>query len=62
MSESIYVLVDKNGKTPTKSSGWKDKRKLLVYTSIGRAKAAIKARSLNEEDYDIIEYTPKEDQ
>lgn len=58
----IYAVVDKAGKRPTKSSGWKDARKLLVYTSEARARAALKSRGLSAEDYEIIPYIAKGDE
>ena len=60
MTNSIYVVVGKSGSSPVKTRGWKDARKLLVYTSEARARSAMKSRSVNVNDYDIIEYVPKE--
>ena len=59
MSGIIYVITGKDGSNPSKASGWKDARKLLVYTTYNRAKYAMKSRMLSEDDYEIIEYTPK---
>jgi hypothetical protein len=61
MNEVIYVIVDKDGKCPTKSVGWNDTRKLLVYTTYARAKGALKSRGLSAEEHDIIEYVPKKE-
>lgn len=57
----IYVIVDKTGKSPSKDSGWKDTRKLLVYTSKARARAAMKSRGIAEDHYEIKTYVPKGD-
>lgn len=61
MINSIYVVVGKSGNSPVKSRGWKDTRKLLVYTSEARARSAMKSRGIHVDDYNIIEYVPKED-
>lgn len=59
MTQVIYVVVDKDGGSPSKLAGWKDARKLLVYTTESRARAAMRSRSVSEEDYEVVEYTPK---
>ena len=60
MSE-IYVLQLKSGLDYRKTVGWKDTRKLLVYTSEKKAWAAVKARGLNPDYFEVIAYTPKEE-
>ena len=59
MTDTIYVVVGKGGKSLAKSGRWEDTRKLLVYTSEAKARSAMKARGVSLEDYDIIEYLPK---
>lgn len=59
--KEIYVLQLKNGLDYHKTVGWKDTRKLLVYTSEKKAWAALKARDLNPDDFEVIAYTPKEE-
>lgn len=61
MSNSIWVAVGKGDKSLTKSAGWKDARKILVYTSETKARSAMKTRGVHVSDYEIIEYVPKGD-
>lgn len=54
MSEIIYVVVRKDNNSIVRGSG---PRKLLAYTSEGRAKSAMKAQRLSEEFFKVVEFT-----
>jgi len=56
MSEVIYVIVRRGEGTIARGSG---PRKILAYTSEGRAWAAMKPLRLSEDEYEVVEFTRK---
>ncbi|MDQ0174401.1 hypothetical protein [Bacillus chungangensis] len=60
MSE-IYVIVCKETGKEAQTFSLNEPRKLLVYTSHGRARAAMKVRKMPETHYEIKAYVPKKE-